>query len=172
MYCINCGKKLEAGQQFCMNCGKKIEPWLQNRSPAPGYTMENRASVTPVRHTHTRNNKVIAVVGAAVVILVVAVVLTQGSPRQQNIVPYNYNPYNNSQSIILPPADFSSGFDDSNDSYSYGNSAQTCRSCYGSGSCDTCNGTGQFSMYGNPLDTCPSCDGSRDCSICGGDGVY
>jgi len=45
-----------------------------------------------------------------------------------------------------------------------------CISCYGSGYCDTCKGTGQYSMYGNPLDTCPSCGGDGSCPICGGDG--
>lgn len=170
MYCISCGKKIVAGQQFCMNCGKRVEPWVQRPPAAPQYTVENRVPVAPVRNTN--NNKVIAVIGAAFVILVAAIVLTQGKPRQQYAVPYNYNPYNQSQSIIQPPADFSGGFNDSNDTYSYGSSTQTCISCHGSGSCDTCHGTGQYSMYGTPLDTCPSCDGSRICSICGGDGVY
>lgn len=58
------------------------------------------------------------------------------------------------------------------DDYVITDQQDTCISCYGSGYCDDCNGTGQFSMYGNPLDTCPSCDGDGICSICDGLGYY
>jgi hypothetical protein len=58
------------------------------------------------------------------------------------------------------------------DDYVITDQQDTCISCYGSGYCDDCNGTGQYSMYGNPLDTCPSCDGDGICSICDGLGYY
>jgi hypothetical protein len=58
---------------------------------------------------------------------------------------------------------------DANDSYSYTPQQTICVSCYGSGTCPLCNGTGTYSNYGYSSDC--SCDDGV-CSICGGAGYY
>lgn len=173
MYCIYCGKKIEGGT-FCPYCGKKVVPVTNAQPPNSNETKSNN-TVTAVHNTS--NKRVFVIIGAAVLALVVVFVITHGRSRNQFSNPYNINPYSNSQNLIQPPANFSYDFsddsyDNSDDTYSYGSSTQTCISCHGSGSCDICNGTGQYSMYGNDLSECTACYGTGDCSICGGDGVY
>ncbi len=168
MFCTNCGKKIEGGN-FCTNCGKKIEPMLNSQTQVQ--TMASTASKT------ANKKSLFVIIGGVSAFVILILILTVGKSEKKNTVPYYSDPYTNTQGYIQPPAYYSNDFSgnsdyDSYDSYDYGSSSQTCTSCYGSGSCSFCHGTGQYSMYGNDLSECTACYGTGICSICGGDGVY
>jgi hypothetical protein len=175
MYCIHCGKKLEGGN-FCISCGKKVGNGLGGQ---PQNTASSTRSIPAAPAAQRMDKKpVFIIIGVAAVILIASILLKQGISRPKYTAPYDSNPYSGSQGLYQLPPDYSYDFSDdsysfdTDDSYNYGSSSQICISCHSSGYCDTCNGTGQYSMYGNPLSECPSCNGTGDCSICGGDGIY
>lgn len=160
MFCSNCGKQHNGGK-FCIYCGNEV-------------TAVTYISGTPVPATPKTSKKaLLVVIGAAAVILTVALVITLGNTRDNYIVPYFDNPYSNTQEFVPPPLDFSDDYDNYYDdpynyeeSYDYGDTSYTCPSCHGSGTCPICNGTGQYSMYGNELSICSACGGTGMCSVC------
>lgn len=181
MYCTNCGKELSGGE-FCTNCGQRVGSPINNQNPNLNVPV-NR----PVPKTASNNKNrtiLLSVVGGAALLLVVILVFSHGKHRDNNTIPYNNDPYNYSQDFNAPSSDYSNGYsgydtydsyntydsDDTYDSYDYGNNKQICPSCFGSGTCPICDGTGQYSMYGSDYSTCTACGGTGVCSICGGTG--
>ncbi|OQB25402.1 MAG: hypothetical protein BWY11_00361 [Firmicutes bacterium ADurb.Bin182] len=167
MFCSHCGKKIEGGN-FCSYCGMKAENSSVSGGPAAGGSLSHKTSLQP------KSKKGLAAIAIIAAVVIVILILTERKPETIPM-PYNINPYVNpygGYSNILPPADFSDGFSD--DTFDYGGigSVQTCISCYGSGSCSICKGTGQYSMYGNELSVCTACYGTGICTICDGDGQY
>lgn len=180
MYCTNCGKELNGGE-FCTNCGKKVEPSSDNQITNFSSTTNSYVPKKPINNKN--RNIVFSVVGGAAVLLIVILAFGHGKADDRNTIPYYSEPYSGTQGVVPPPADYSDGYsgysdydtydsNDTYDSYDYGNSTQTCPSCYGSGTCPICSGTGQYSMYGNDYSECTACGGTGICSVCGGSGVF
>jgi hypothetical protein len=164
MYCTECGRKLDGGA-YCSGCGKKVEP--ENNGQA--YNPQQPPINTGVMQTYTQkkqNRTVVFAVVALTVVFVISVFIRGGSHGAGYQVPDGYT-YSVPQGQLAPP-DYS--YDGSYFSYDGGDSSQICMACKGTGSCDICNGTGQYSMYGNELSECTACNGTGDCSICDGDG--
>lgn len=181
MYCTHCGKKHEGGA-FCIHCGARIAPPMTGQSPAPAPYLPNGPSKSAARPGNKKT--ALIVIGSVAAFVLVIAVLTLGKPEGKNTTPSYSTPYSNAQGYYLDPGTYSYGtyddiygdtYDDTYDDYDYydyGSSTQTCTSCYGSGSCSFCHGTGQTSMYGTELSPCGACYGTGICTICDGDGVY
>lgn len=172
MYCTNCGKELSGGE-FCTNCGKKIDSSVNNQ--VPNYNNAMYTAPSPAKKPINKTT-VFAVVGGVAALLLIILVFTHGKSNDNNTIPYYGDPYTDTQGIN-PPAGYSNGYSgysdyDTYDSYDYSNNSQICPSCYGSGTCPICNGTGQYSMYGNDYSECSACGGTGVCSVCGGAGVF
>ena len=46
--------------------------------------------------------------------------------------------------------------------------SEVCYTCHGTGSCNVCKGTGEYSLYGNPSSPCSACGGTGKCWHCHG----
>ncbi|MEA4894132.1 MAG: hypothetical protein VB064_02605 [Oscillospiraceae bacterium] len=173
MFCTNCGKELNGGE-FCTNCGAKIAPAVNTQSQSYDGTVNYP---TPRPAAGPANKKTLfAIVGGIAALLIIALVLTHGKDNGKNTVPHYSEPYNYSQGYSVPYSYYSNDFSgypdfDADNSYDYGSTSQICPSCFGSGTCPICHGTGQYSMYGNDYSECTACGGTGVCSICGGDGI-
>lgn len=85
--------------------------------------------------------------------------------------PYNYG--SDSFDSFMSSDDFGPYdiYGEYDDYFPYQHQQSICKSCYGTGTCGFCNGSGISRMYGVTT-LCGACDGTGVCGVCGGTGRY
>ena len=156
MFCHNCGNELPKVAKFCPKCGTEAKVKIIEKNTG-------LVQVTKRFKEMSRNKVLVALLVCAIIIVGVQVF---GGGNDSNSGDYsNYSNYSNYN-------------DDDDDDYHYNYNHEehmvNCTSCFGSGECNGCDGSGTDTVYvgGTSYLThnCNYCNGSGKCRICGGDG--
>ena len=195
MFCHNCGNELPKVAKFCPKCGteakvKKIEKNTGMKSSnkvSKGYQGSPSDSLVQVtrRFKEMSKNKVLVALLACAIIIVGVQVFGGGNGSNSG----DYSNYNDGDGdgisgyddkhFIIHGSDFKDDDDDDDDddyhyNYNHEEHMVNCTSCFGSGECNGCDGSGTDTVYvgGTSYLThnCNYCNGSGKCRICGGDG--
>ncbi len=176
MFCHSCGNEVPEKAKFCPECGtevivKKVEKKVEARAPKNVSKVYKEApSDNLVRATQnfkgiSRNKVLVALLAGAIIIVGVQVFGGGGSSSSGG---YSNDDYYDK--------DYQNNKDDDDYNYNYKHEEHmvTCTSCFGSGECNGCDGSGKDSVFvgGTSYIThnCNYCFGSGKCRICGGDG--